>query len=138
MGEYKLEQVDVIKKEFMLYKIREVEIEDIKLKIEDLKLGEKFNLISYEERVQSSKRCTNNDSIMNEIERLEFEKNKKIIANKRVSNYLKVLDQVEAEVIKMILIDKKSKTYTVKTLDRSGRHIDRILERALKKIADIC
>ena len=78
------------------------------------------------------------DSIMNEIERLEFEKNKKIIANKRVSNYLKVLDQVEAEVIKMILIDKKSKTYTVKTLDRSGRHIDRILERALKKIADIC
>lgn len=133
-----MEQVDVIKKEFMLYKIREVEIEDIKLKIEDLKLGEKFNLISYEERVQSSKRCTNNDSIMNEIERLEFEKNKKIIANKRVSNYLKVLDQVEAEVIKMILIDKKSKTYTVKTLDRSGRHIDRILERALKKIADIC
>lgn len=131
-------QVDLIKKEFMLYKIREVEIEDIKLKIEDLKLGEKFNLISYEERVQSSKRCTNNDSIMNEIERLEFEKNKKIIANKRVSNYLKVLDQVEAEVIKMILIDKKSKTYTVKTLDRSGRHIDRILERALKKIADIC
>lgn len=133
-----MEQVDLIKKEFMLYKIREVEIEDIKLKIEDLKLGEKFNLISYEERVQSSKRCTNNDSIMNEIERLEFEKNKKIIANKRVSNYLKVLDQVEAEVIKMILIDKKSKTYTVKTLDRSGRHIDRILERALKKIADIC
>lgn len=133
-----MEQVDLIKKEFMLYKIREVEIEDIKLKIEDLKLGEKFNLISYEERVQSSKRCTNNDSIMNEIERLEFEKNKKIIANKRVSNYLKVLDQVEAEVIKMILIDKKSKTYTVKTLDRSGRHIDRMLERALKKIADIC
>ena len=122
----------------MLYKIREVEIEDITLKIEDLKLGEKFNLISYEERVQSSKRCTNNDSIMNEIERLEFERNKKIIANKRVSNYLKVLDQVEAEVIKMILIDKKSKTYTVKTLDRSGRHIDRILERALKKIAAIC
>lgn len=133
-----MEQVDLIKKEFMLYKIREVEIEDIKLKIEDLKLGEKFNLISYEERVQSSKRCTNNDSIMNEIERLEFEKNKKIIANKRVSNYLKVLDQVEAEVIKMILIDKKSKTYTVKMLDRSGRHIDRILERALKKIAAIC
>lgn len=133
-----MEQVDLIKKEFMLYKIREVEIEDIKLKIEDLKLGEKFNLISYEERVQSSKRCTNNDSIMNEIERLEFEKNKKIIANKRVSNYLKVLDQVEAEVIKMILIDKKSKTYTVKTLDRSGRHIDRILEIALKKIAAIC
>lgn len=132
-----MEQVDVIKKEFMLYKIREVEIEDIKLKIEDLKLGEKFNPISYEERVQSSKRCTNNDSIMNEIERLEFEKNKKIIANKRVSNYLKALDQVEAEVIKMILIDKRSKTYTVKTLDRSGRHIDRILERALKKIAAI-
>ena len=56
-----MEQVDLIKKEFMLYKIREVEIEDIKLKIEDLKLGEKFNLISYEERVQRSKRCTNND-----------------------------------------------------------------------------
>lgn len=133
-----MNQVDVIKKEFMLYKLREVEIEDIKLKIEDLRLGEKFNPISYEERVQNSKMCINNDSVMNEIERLEFEKNKKIIANKRVSNYLKVLDQVEAEVIKMILIDKKSKTYTVKTLDRSGRHIDRILERALKKIAAIC
>ncbi len=132
-----MNQVDVIKKEFMLYKLREVEIEDIKLKIEDLRLGEKFNPISYEERVQNSKMCINNDSVMNEIERLEFEKNKKIIANKRVSNYLKALEQVEAEVVKMILIEKKSKTYTVKTLDRSGRHIDRILERALKKIAAI-
>ena len=132
-----MNQVDVIKKEFMLYKLREVEIEYIKLKIEDLRLGETFNPISYEERVQNSKMCINNDSVMNEIERLEFEKNKKIIANKRVSNYLKALEQVEAEVVKMILIEKKSKTYTVKTLDRSGRHIDRILERALKKIAAI-
>ena len=72
-----MEQVDLIKKEFMLYKIREVEIEDIKLKIEDLKLGEKFNLISYEERVQSSKRCTNNDSIMNEMKGSNLKKTKK-------------------------------------------------------------
>lgn len=132
-----MESTDKIKKELMLYKLREVEIEDIKLKIEDLKLGEKFAPMSYEERVQSSRKCRNNDEILNEITRLNLELNRKVLANKRVNNYLKLLNQTEADVVKMLLIDKCSKTVTVKTLDRTARQIERILARALKKIASI-
>lgn len=132
-----MDQVENIKKELMLYRLREVEIEDISLKMEELKLGEKFSPMSYEERVQTSRNCPNNDAMMGEIEKLEFEKNKKIIANQRVSNYLKILNGVELEVVKMLLIDKKSKTVTVKTLDRSSRQIERILNRALNKLIKI-
>ena len=79
----------------------------------------------------------NNDEILNKITRLNLELNRKVLANKRVNNYLKLLNQTEADVVKMLLIDKCSKTVTVKTLDRTARQIERILARALKKIASI-
>ena len=60
-----------IKAELGLYKIREVEIEDMKLKIEELELGEQLSSPSFDEKVQTSISCKDNSTIMSEIEGLK-------------------------------------------------------------------
>lgn len=125
---------ELIKKEFMLYKIREVEIEDMKLQIEELKLSDALNPICLEERVSSSKNCPNNDSNFFKIESLEKKIHLYSIKNKRVENALRVLNKFEQEVVQLLLIEKKSKTQVKKMLDRTSRQINRYLNSALDKI----
>ena len=71
-----------IKKELALYKLREIEIDDMKLKVEELKIGEQLGAMNYEEKVQSSMNCKNNDYVMNEIDTLEKKIRFNEIANK--------------------------------------------------------
>jgi hypothetical protein len=49
-----------IKKEMALYRSREIEIEELKLKIKELEIGEQLGTSGFEERVQTSMRCKNN------------------------------------------------------------------------------
>lgn len=126
--------LEEIKKDFAMYKQREVEIEDMRLKIEELKIGDKLNPISLEERVTSSKSCPNNDSSMYLIENLEKKIRLYEIKNRRVDNLLKLLDESEKKVIKILLIEKESKTKAKKILDRTGRQLDRYLKSGLDKI----
>lgn len=120
--------------EIKLYPVRVVAIEDMKLKINVIKMGENFNEIGYEERCQSSKRCPNNDRDMNEVEKLT----KKIlimeIGNKRVDNAINMLTGREHEVINRLFIKKQSKTEVAKAMDRSQRQINRLLNKAIKTI----
>lgn len=120
--------------EIKLYPVRVVAIEDMKLKINVIKMGENFNEIGYEERCQSSKRCPNNDRDMNEIERL----NKKIkmmeIGNRRVDNAINMLSGREYEVINRLFLKKQSKTEVSKVMDRSQRQINRLLNKAIQTI----
>ncbi|GEA30216.1 hypothetical protein, partial [Clostridium diolis] len=88
-----------VKKELALYRLREIEIDDMKLKVEELKIGEQLGTMNYEEKVQSSMKCKNNDYVMNEIEILEKKIRFNEIANKRIDNALKRLDIDETEVI---------------------------------------
>lgn len=46
-----------VKKELSLYRLREIEIDDMKLKVEELKIGEQLGAMNYEEKVQSSMKC---------------------------------------------------------------------------------
>lgn len=123
-----------IKRDFALYKQREVEIEDMKLKIEELKLGDNLNPISLEQKVTSSKSCPNNDSSMFLIENLEKKIRLYEIKNRRVDNLLKLLEENEKKVIKILLIEKESRTKAKKILDRTGRQLNRYLKSGLDKI----
>ena len=124
-----------IEKELALYKLRKVEIEDMKLKIEEIKLGENFNPIGYEEKVQSSKKgCTNNDKDMELIQKLEQDIKRKCIANKRVDNILSVLESDEYEVIETLKIDKLSITKTLLKLNISKSTLHRRLKSAVDKM----
>ncbi|MEG3040881.1 MAG: RNA polymerase subunit sigma [Clostridium sp.] len=123
-----------IENELAFYKFRAIEIEDLKLKVEEIKLGDNFNEISYEEKVKSSKKCTGNDKDMNEIDRLEKTIKRNTLANKRVDNLLRVLDPDELEVVQIILIDKVSKTKAQLKINMTRRNINRKLDQALNRL----
>jgi DNA-directed RNA polymerase specialized sigma24 family protein len=129
-----MDNKEKVKKELALYKLREVESEDMKLKIEELELGEKISSPGFEERVQTSTKCKNNDSIMYEIESLKNKIKFNEIANKRVDNALKLLSEVEIQVVKMVLIDKKSISEAARKLYRERRQVYNIQNQALSKI----
>lgn len=130
----KTEEYNRIKKEFMLYRVREVEIEDIKLKIEQLEIGDQLGAMGFEERVQTSKNCPNNDMAMNQIENLKKKVKFYELANQRVDNALKSLEDVERQVVTMIFIDKNSMSETIKKLYRSKRQIYYILNNSISKM----
>ena len=125
---------EIIKRELGLYSLREIEIEDMKLKIEEMKVGEQLGAMGFEERVQTSLKCKNNDYVMNEIDILEKKIKLSEIANKRIDNSLKVLDIDEKEVIKKIFIDNKSISRTSQELFKSRKSVVKTVDRAIKKI----
>jgi hypothetical protein len=123
-----------IKKELALYKLREIEIDDMKLKVEELKIGEQLGAMNYEEKVQSSMNCKNNDYVMNEIETLEKKIRFNEIANKRIDNALKRLDIDEIEIIQKVFIEKKSVTRASQELFKSRKSIKKSIDRAFDKL----
>lgn len=125
-----------IEKELALYSFRKIEIEDMKLKAEEIKLGDNFNEISYEEKVKTSKKQIENDKDMNEIFRLEKKIKQYEIANKRVDNLLRILEDDEMEVVKIILIYKVSKTKAQMKINMTRRNINRKLDIAMDKLKE--
>ncbi|AQS03506.1 sigma factor-like helix-turn-helix DNA-binding protein [Clostridium beijerinckii] len=123
-----------VKKELSLYRLREIEIDDMKLKVEELKIGEQLGAMNYEEKVQSSMKCKNNDYVMNEIETLEKKIRFNEIANKRIDNALKRLDIDETEVIQKVFIEKKSITRASQELFKSRKSIKNSIDRAFQKL----
>lgn len=125
---------EIIKRELGLYRLREIENEDMKLKIEEMKVGEQLGAMDYKEKVQNSTRCKNNDYVMNEIERLEKKIKLNEIANKRIDNSLRILEIDEKEVIKRVFLDKKSISRTSQELFKSRKSVVKTINRAAKKI----
>ncbi|MVX62254.1 RNA polymerase subunit sigma [Clostridium chromiireducens] len=123
-----------VKIELALYKLREIEIDDMKLKVEELKIGEQLGAMSFDQKVQSSMSCKNNDYVMNEIERLEKKIRINEIANKRIDNALKRLDIDESEIIRKVFIEKKSITRASQELFRSRKSIKKSIDRAFDKL----
>lgn len=123
-----------VKRELALYRLREIEIDDMKLKVEELKIGEQLGAMNYDEKVQSSMKCKNNDYVMNEIETLEKKIRFNEIANKRIDNALKRLDIDETEVIQKVFIEKKSITRASQELFKSRKSIKNSIDRAFQKL----
>ena len=124
-----------VKRELALYKLREIEIDDMKLKIEELKIAEQIGTSNFDEKVQSSMNCKNNDYVLNEIESLENRIKFYEIANKRVDNALRRLEtQEEKEIIKKVFIDNKSISRTAQEMFRSRKSIKKTIENSSKHI----
>ena len=123
-----------IKAELGLYKIREVEIEDMNLKIEELELGEQLSSPSFDEKVQTSISCKDNSTIMSEIEGLKKKIRIYEIANKRIDNALKVLNDFEKDIITKIFIEHKSISRTSAELFKNRKSIKKVINKAIPKI----
>jgi len=126
-----------IERELALYRLREIENEDMKLKIEELEIGEQLGASSFEERVQTSMKCKNNDFIMEHIETLKKKIRLNEIANKRVDNALKILTYKEdLDVVKKVLIDKKSINRAAQELIMNRKSVKNSLDKALAKLKE--
>lgn len=58
------ERLKDIREKLQLYPIRTIKIEDMKLELEELELGETLKSQGYEEAVQCSPTCKNNDELI--------------------------------------------------------------------------
>ncbi len=104
-----------IKNIFNIYRERKCKINNIEIEIENLRLnGIEDNDIKIQE-------------LFKEINKLKNE-------NKRIDNMLNLLPEKEYKVVKLVLIDCKDKKNVANEIDRTERQINRILNRAAKKI----
>lgn len=71
-----------------------------------------------------------------EIKEIQIEISKLQLENKKIDNILKLLSDKEYRVIKGVFIegDGKDKKKVAKCMDRTERHINRILNKGIKKI----
>ncbi|NOW85328.1 hypothetical protein [Clostridium beijerinckii] len=123
-----------IEKELELYSFRKVEVIDMELKIKELEVRDQIAAMNYEERVQTSVKCKNNDFIINLIDsyKKKIEINK--LSNLRIDNILSILDNEEEEVIRKMFIDKKSKTKTAREMKKSRKGVEGLLKKAIERI----
>lgn len=127
-------KIETIEKEFALYRLREVDIEDMKLKIKELQLCDNLSSPNFDERVQRSQSCRNNDYVMNQISSLKSKIELYEMRNKKIDNSMKLLEDYEREIIVKLLIDKKSISRTAAELFKSRKSIKKIRDRAILKI----
>jgi predicted DNA-binding protein (UPF0251 family) len=126
-----------IEKELALYRFRKFEIEDMKLKIEQLEVGAQLKSINFDEKVQTSMKYKDNGYVMEEIARLEKKIQLNEIANKRVDNALTILTYKEdLEVVKKVLIEKLSINRASHELNMSRKSIKNSLDKALAKLKE--
>lgn len=104
-----------IKNKLNLYRERKCKITNKNIEIENLKLsGAKDD----DPRIVLLERAIN--ELDNE--------------NKRIDNILNLLPQREYKVVKLVLIDGQDKKKVADEIERTVRHLNRILNRAAKKI----
>ncbi|MEG0297607.1 MAG: hypothetical protein RR620_12885 [Clostridium sp.] len=126
-----------IKATLMVYPIRKVQIDDFRLRLEELKARDTLKAQGYEEAVQISKRCNNNDSYLYDEEKLEKLIQAYTISNKRVENMVKCIKKdLIREVVIKVMLDSKSINEVCKDIDRSERQVNNLLKEGLKIIAE--
>lgn len=100
---------------FSVYRQRKCKIDNMEIEIENLKLN------GIEENDLKIKK------LVKEINELKNE-------NKRIDNILNLLPEKEHMVVKLVWIDCKDKKKVAEEIDRTERQLNRILNRAAKKI----
>lgn len=104
-----------IKSIFRFYRERKCKIDNMEIEIDNLRLN---GIEDTDIKIQE---------LIKEINKLKNE-------NKRIDNMLNLLPEKEYKVVKLVLIDCKDKKKVAAEIDRTERQLNRILNRAAKKI----
>lgn len=100
---------------FKIYRERKSKINNIEIEIENLKLnGLNENNVEIQE-------------LLRQVNKLKNE-------NRKIDNILNLLPERDYRVVKLVLIDGKDKKIVAKEIDRTIRQVDRILNKAAKKM----
>ena len=124
-----------LKEILALYPVRAVKIEDMELNIKELELGEALSSMGFEERVQTSRNCKNNDEILFKIENLKTKINLYKTQNLRVErllNYIK--NEKQRIVIEGLYLKGKSKTAISREIDRTRKQVENLCKQGLENI----
>lgn len=100
---------------FKIYRERKSKIDNIEIEIENLKLN------------GLNDNCKEIQELIKEMNKLKNE-------NKKIDNVLNLLPERDHKVVKLVFIDGKDKKIVAKEIDRTERQLNRILNRAAKKI----
>ena len=100
---------------FKIYRERKLKINNIEIEIENL------NLNGLDDN------CTEVQELLKEMNKLKNE-------NRKIDNVLNLLPERDYKVVKLVLIDGKDKKNVAKEIDRTIRQVDRILNKAAKKM----
>lgn len=87
-----------------------------------------------ENKILEIKNLNINGANDKKIEQLRLEISELENENKRIDNVLSLLSEKEFKVVKSILIEGQNKKKIADEIDRTERQINRILNRAAKKI----
>lgn len=104
-----------IKSIFKIYRERKSKINNIEIEIENLKLN------------GLNENCIEIQELIKEMNKLKNE-------NRKIDNVLNLLPERDFKVVKLVLIDGKDKKLVAKEIDRTKRQVDRILNKAAKKM----
>lgn len=127
--------MEEIERMLMLYPIRKAKIEDMKLQLEEMEFEYSLKAQQYEERVQTSPQCPNNDTLLLQKERIEKLIRYNEITCKRVEKWLDYIREEKArEVIRNICFLKKSKSDTARIIDRSIKQVSNLYKKGLEEI----
>ena len=125
------DKIKAIREKIELYSVRKAKIEDMKLELEELELGETLKAQGYEESFQCSPMCKNNDELLFKKERLINTIKFYEVSNNRVDKWLGLIKNEKArETINYVYIQKMSKTQTCKKMDRTRKSVDNLLRKA--------
>lgn len=107
-----------IKNKLKLYRVRECNIDNIRLDIEYLKLN---GIKDDDERIRK---------LEIEVKIMESE-------NRKINNILCILPIMEQRVVKSFFLEGKEKKVISNEVDRTERQINNIIKKALKKVARV-
>lgn len=129
------DKIKAIREKIELYSLRKAKIEDMKLELIELELGETLKAQEYNESVQASIKCKNNDELLLKKERLINKIKFYEVSNNRVDKWLELIKNEKArEAIDYVYIQKMSKTQTCKKMDRTRKSVDNLLRKGETEI----
>lgn len=124
------DKIKDIREKIELYSLRKAKIEDMKLELIELELGETLKAQEYNESVQASIKCKNNDELLLKKERLINKIKFYEVSNNRVDKWLGLIKNEKArEAIEYVYIQKMSKTQTCKKMDRTRKSVENLLRK---------
>lgn len=128
--------INDIAKELNLYKWREIEIQDLYLRADELEIGDSIAPINYGERVQTSGGNSGNERLMIKIENLRKLAKSYTIKNKRIDNALLTLDEEMRKIVTMVFIEKLSYSEVARRLAYDRRTIKKKSCNGLIKLSE--
>lgn len=117
-----------------LYNARKIDIEDIKLKLEEFEIEKDFTATELKEISSTYIECINEEQRAAYTNELKKQLNILIIKNKRIDNAMSILSDLEKDIINKLYKDDESITQVANELYMARKTIRRIRDKAINKI----